>query len=135
MGILDRLFGRSQGKEGIDAAKEVKKEIEDNLELLHFLATCGPFNLENLQTYFTLCSLHGKEFDSKAVIQWENADQTLGGFESLRSQILVPEHLAAWRTFFELLSKMRPTSETAQYLKEAKRRFDQIQAQLGKGTL
>lgn len=102
------------------AAEQIPKEIEQNLEALEFLVA-GPFDKDKVQSYFALCKKHGKNFDFKTILAFENADP-----EQLRVQTLLPTHIKAWGMFFELLSKMRPTPATAKFLVEATKRYDQI---------
>jgi hypothetical protein len=106
------------------AAEQIRKEIEQNLEALEFLVA-GPFDKDKVQSYFALCKKHGKNFDFKTILAFENADP-----EQLRLQTLLPTHIKAWGMFFELLSKMRPTPATAKFLMDATKRYDQIGSKL-----
>ena len=116
------------------AALQIRKHIQDNLDILKFLCTCGTFNLDKCRAYMAMSAQQGKPFDTAATRQLENANQMIGGYERLRTGTLIPEHMKAWGTFFKLLADMRPDSSTVQFLVEAQRQFDAIGAQLKTAT-
>ena len=108
----------------------IRKEIQNNLELLKFLSTCGTFNLEKCRSFMALSAQLGKPLDASAVRQLENANQMIGGYEKLRVDILIPTLLKSWGIFFKLLADMRPDPGAVQFLKEATRQFDAVGEQL-----
>jgi hypothetical protein len=111
------------------ATLKIQKELQDNLELLNFLCTCGKFDLEKLRVFMALSAKLGKPFDANAVRQMESANQMIGGHEQLRMDVMIPGQMKAYMTFFKLLGDMRPSPATAQFLADAQRQFDAIGAQ------
>lgn len=119
-----------QQTEAPDAAiLKIQKDIQDNLELLKFLCTCGKFDLEKLRAFMALSAKLGKTFDANAVRQMESANQMIGGYEQLRMDVMIPGQMKAYVTFFKLLGDMRPSPATARFLVDAQRQFDAIGAQ------
>ena len=131
MSWINRLFDKQSPKSAPPdpATLKIQKQIQDNLELLKFLCTCGKFDLDKLRAFMALSAKLGKPFDANAVRQMEGANQMIGGYEQLRVEVMIPGQMKAYTTFFKLLADMRPNPATAQFMADAQRQFDAIGAQ------
>jgi len=120
-----------------DLALGLRKEVEDNLEILNFLSTCGTFNLGQCKSYIALSTKLGKSFDANQVRQLEGADQMVGGYERLWIDVLVPTHLETFTTMYTTLIKSMGThadASTLKFLSDAQKQFATISASLMKSS-
>ena len=104
-------------------AQSIQKQIQDNLELLKFLCTSGKFDRDKLHAFTALSAKLGRPFDADAVRQMEMADSTIGGYEQLRMETMIPTAMKAHTTFFKILAEMRPNPATVRFLADAQRQF------------
>ncbi|MBI4396481.1 MAG: hypothetical protein HY548_05260 [Elusimicrobia bacterium] len=133
MHFLKKLFGSRKPKD--DTARIlIRKQIEGNLAIFRYVATCGKFDRQKVEKYFALAREHlGTEFNEEQKSQMLNADTLLlpegdiDGFEQVR-KMCIATHAEALRTFMNVLKGLEFDEVNVLLMKRVVEEMDSLAA-------
>ena len=101
----------------------LQKGIETNLGLLRFLYSCGSFDQTQCDAYVALSKELGKPLDSKMIELFGMAGLSVGGYEALRTDTLIPIHTQGFQTLHKTLSQFPHDSTVTKLLETSHKEF------------